>query len=201
LLIKNVLLSSVPSLSSRTNPVDVNNDITSSDADEAENDSEEDLDFSNRSESNDATIEPVSSPIHQASHTHPIESDAGTHLLPVPRPHQPDQSGIDLIAAPDTGNLPPAPPTNSSATVPTSTRPVRTASRRRSNFLDDDRTCADCRLTILEVDFLHCDGPLCTEKVCISNNTNMYRSVNIYLLQVPLVMSRVVGKTGRWMVL
>ena len=102
---------------------------------------------------------------------HPIiEFDAENQLLPVPRPQELDKSGSDLtFAAQVIDNQAQGLPAESlAATASTSMRPVRNSSRKRRNEHDEDRTCADCGLWISELtDLLCCDGPLCTEKVCI----------------------------------
>jgi len=99
-----------------------------------------------------------------------IEFDAENQLLPLPHPQELDESGLDLtFAAQVIDNRVQAPPAKSAAaTASTSMRPVRNSSRKCRNDHDDDRTCVDCGLHISEpIDLLYCDGPLCTEKVCI----------------------------------
>jgi hypothetical protein len=172
LLIEDFSCSSV--VPSQANPVDIDHEISSSD-DEHEDEEEPEHSGGGSDQDDNEMADLVMASTSQTLHGRPIESNVETDISPVlsgPSAREQDEPNIATTML-GMGNPPPVLATTT-PTVSASIRPVCTVSRRRRSVVDnDDCICADCELAISEADLLHCDGPLCTEKVHITVNTDM----------------------------
>jgi hypothetical protein len=125
---KFTLCSVAPPEDVRASPVNMGNKIAD---DERDTDSGEEQELSDGSESGGNGDE-VEESVGQDARVHLIEQNIGTNPSHV-RPHGPAVSDADNQV-----------PASSSHDILSSTQPVRTASRKRRDGFDDDRTCTDC---------------------------------------------------------